>query len=272
MKVIRILLILIISLFFASSAYAVDILMSTFDDNIQFMIVDYNGKRTGYDPSIKSVVSESGLPNMMYEEWNPANPALSEAEEPNELTYDLQGRFPIDMQPFNIKVVITGMRLAYSKIVLSFRENKSGLSFPQNSKSVIMYPILDINQTATYEIAYVPLQSLVATKAANPNDLIADINAASKLGYVGNAEFVNELIKKVQKIEKERTAVQKPEESKSDKEKEHLTPTQKAIKEDKELLKEITEKYQRPEADEFVKQEAYTVLKEDLDYIIGHIQ
>ncbi len=44
------------------------------------------------------------------------------------------------------------------------------------------------------------------------------------------------------------------------------------LKEYKELLKEITEKYQKPEPDEFVKQEAYTVLKEDLDYIIAHIQ
>lgn len=45
-----------------------------------------------------------------------------------------------------------------------------------------------------------------------------------------------------------------------------LTPAQKARKEYTELLKEITEKYNKPEADEYVKKEEYDVLKEDLEY------
>ncbi len=131
--------------------------------------------------------------------------------------------------------------------------------------------------TYEFEVPATPPLSgqLMLIKAASPNDLIKDITTASQLGYIGNVKFVNELIKEMQEIEKERTEVQKPDEknrSQGDKEKEHLTPAQKAIKAYKELLEEITKKYQRPQGDDFVKQEAYTVLKEDLDYIIGHIQ
>lgn len=50
-----------------------------------------------------------------------------------------------------------------------------------------------------------------------------------------------------------------------------LPQPQKAKGEYTELLKEITEKYNKPETDEYVKKEAYDVLKEDLEYIISHL-
>jgi hypothetical protein len=104
---------------------------------------------------------------------------------------------------------------------------------------------------------------IVLTKVSNSADLIKDLTTAGQLGYIGNAKFVTELTKEINEIEAEKAK------GKID---DGLTSAQKAKKEYTELLKELTEKYNKPEADEFVKQEAYTVLKEDLEYIISHIQ
>jgi polyhydroxyalkanoate synthesis regulator phasin len=92
---------------------------------------------------------------------------------------------------------------------------------------------------------------IVLTKVSNSTDLIKDITTAGQLNYIGNKQFISEIIKKAEAVSL----------SKSE-QKQGYT----------ELLNEITEKYNKPEADEFVKQEAYTVLKEDLEYIISHIQ
>ncbi len=128
--------------------------------------------------------------------------------------------------------------------------------------------LADIGKVDTYEfiITDVPMAAISITRVSSPNSLLSDISAAGKLGYLGNAEFVIELIKEVQKIEKERLH---PEESA---EHDPATPAQRVIKKYKKLLNEITETCRKPEQDEFVKQEAYTVLKEDIEYIIAHIQ
>ena len=112
------------------------------------------------------------------------------------------------------------------------------------------------------EIKYTPGQVAQITKIATSNDLIADITTPQKLNLIGSSKFVTELTKEINEIEAEK-AKGKVDDS--------LTPAQKAKKEYTELLNEITEKYNKPEGDEFVKQEAYTVLREDIEYIIGHL-
>ncbi len=273
MKTFILLLILIITISFPIEAQAINIYASTTSDNAQFMIIDPNGKKTGYDPVSKTIIAPKGvLSNMEYH----GGYISEDPNAPTDNHYQLQGILGIDMTPFTFKLIITGMKLGKEEIVIGLEENEQYAPYPQNHKGDVIHSLLDVGQVSTYEFNYVPLKSLTRVKIATPADLIADITTSCKLGYIGNAKFVNELIKEIQEIERERTEVQKPEEhqqkTQGDKEKEHLTPAQRAVKEYKELSKEITEKYQKPEADEFVKQEAYTVLKEDLDYIIAHIQ
>ncbi len=230
----------------------------------ELVVTNPNGKRTGFDPITNQTFKED-YPNSSYFIDNQTG-----------LPQDNVNEFSCDIAIdglYTIKVI--GKALSKYYIAVDYPR-------PLPLQDISINGFADVNKVDIYTLNYnfAAGQSgtpLIPVKVAVPADLIADVNAAGKLGYVGHQEFVNELIKKVQKIEKERTEVQKPEEqtlrqAQGDKEREHLTPAQKAIKEYKELLKELTEKYQRPEGDEFVKQEAYTVLKEDLGYIIGHIQ
>jgi len=219
-----------------------------------FMLVEQTGQRTGYDPGVRGVVFESNSPTLTY---------YINALGGDETSYMLQGKLPVEMMPLNMKLVVTGMQLtANNKIVFTLRENKSGLKYPQNSVYMILTPILDVGQVVTYNLAYTPLKSIIATKIAVPTDLIADITTAQKLNLIGNTKFIAELTKEINEIESEKAK------GKAD---DGLTPAQKAKKEYTELLSEITEKYNKPESDEFVKQEAYTVLREDIEYIIGHM-
>ncbi len=251
-------------LFLSSNAFATFIGISTLNENVQFMLIDANGKRTGYEPITGKVVSESGLPFMIYYISNVESSVPLPVHEPTQ--YMLQGEFPTDNIPLNMKLVVVGMKLAVAKSITVDLEEYTGSPTIRNYKAATITTLLDAGQIANYELAYTPSRALVVTKAATSNDLIADINSARKLGLIGNAEFVNDLIKEVQKIEKERLH---PEEND---EHEPATPAQRAIKKYQKLLQEIKETCQKPEPDEFVKQEAYAVLKEDLDYIIAHIQ
>lgn len=122
--------------------------------------------------------------------------------------------------------------------------------------------MIDVGQVQYIEIKYIPGQVAQITKIATSTDLIADITTAQKLNLIGNAKFVAGITKEINEIEAEKAK------GKMD---DGLTPAQKAKKEYTELLKEIAEKYNKPDGDEFVKQEAYTVLKEDLEYIISHL-
>ncbi len=250
--------------FMTSNAFATFIGISTLNDNVQFMLIDASGKRTGYEPITGTVVSESGLPFMIYYISNIETSQALPVHEPTQ--YMLQGEFPTENIPLNMKLVVVGMKLAVAKSITVDLEEYTGSPTIRNYKAATITTLLDAGQIANYEMAYTPSRALVVTKIATSNDLISDIKSASKLGLIGNATFVNELIKEVQKIEKERLHPAENEEH------DPATPAQRAIKKYQKLLKEITEKYQKPEPDEFMKQEAYTVLKEDLDYIIAHIQ
>ncbi len=259
----KLLITIIISLILSVQAYAISIYINS-DQNIQFMLVDYNGKRTGYDPNAKQVISETGLPRIMYylhNEYNPDNPPVN----PDPPYYTLQGDFPVNQTPLNMKLILTANVLAKinEPISIEFEEKNTSISYPQNSVQVILpFLMTDIGLVSKYELSYIPFQSAKLTKISASNDLIADITTAQKLNLMGNAKFVSELTKDINEIEAEKAK------GKID---DGLTPAQKAKKEYTELLKEITEKYNKSESDEFVKQEAYTILKEDLEYIINHL-
>jgi hypothetical protein len=153
--------------------------------------------------------------------------------------------------------------IAKMEIGLLWRTNMTDYAEYKGNK--LIYP----NTVWVYEFD-VPVNpptdnQIVLVKVAQPADLIKDLTTAGQLGYIGSSEFISEITKKINKIEEKRL---KPAEKDDDNK---LTPAQKAKKEYTELLNEITEKYNKPEGDEFVKQEAYTVLKEDIEYIIGHM-
>lgn len=251
-KILTIIIFLIIS----SPAYAsMSIYIGTKNTNAQFMLVDYNGNRTGYDPITQSLISETKLPSITYFIGNSDHPV-----------YVLQGRYPVTMTPLNMKIVLTGAQLSSNiGVAVEIEETDSGLAFPQSTVLKGFMTILDVNQVSTYDVAYTPAQTFVFTKVAVPSDLIADITTAGKLNLVGNQLYINELIAKVNAIENARTqpttAITGEDEHDDDKK---LTPAQRAKKSYQKLLQEITDKYNKPEANEFVKQEAYNVLKDDL--------
>ncbi len=254
----RTILIVILFLLFPVSAFSYYGQIDSEDEIIQYLVINSNGIKTGYDPVLKRKIEQD--PYIHYGMF-----ATSSPDGDRLVSYQWVGVRP-DGTSDKITIVTTGLKLSVYSISISFNENNDYSSTTYKESEIKGFA--DIGNSNTFEVSYVPFQPLTVVRVSTGTSFISDITTASKLGYIGNAKFVNELIKEVQEIEKERTEVRKQD----DKEKEHLTPVQKAIKGYKELLKEITEKYQRPEGDEFVKQEAYTVLKEDLDYIIGHIQ
>lgn len=219
-----------------------------------YVVTDPLGRRTGFDPTSNQSFNE--IPNSTYIESGFGGP-----EEPQPDNFmELHIRDGVD-GVYKIKVI--GNSLGNLLVSISYPQPPNGPRLP------VIQHITDINKVDYYELNYsytaaIAGNALPLIHIAYPSTLIDDILLLAKLAEIGNQEYVNELIEKVHEIEKERTKPQEKDE--------HLTPAQKAIKDYKELLKEITEKYQRPEGDEFVKQEAYTVLKEDLEYIIGHVQ
>ncbi len=264
----KILLVCIFLLIPSSPTFAIPPLLTqgTFglydhDMATELVVTNPNGKRTGFDPITNQTFKED-YPNSSYFIDNQTG-----------LPQDNINEFSCDIAIdglYTIKII--GKALSKYYIAVDYPR-------PLPLQAVSINGFADVNKVDTYAFNYNFAAGQAGTilkpiKVAMPSDLIADVTAAGKLGYIGNTKFVNELIKEIQEIEKERTNVRKPEEQKDKerKENEHLTTAQKAIKAYKELLEEITEKYQRCEKDEFVKQEAYMVLKEDLDYIIGHIQ
>lgn len=116
-----------------------------------------------------------------------------------------------------------------------------------------------------FDVSAVPPidNKIMLIKISDPNDLIIDINALAKEDYMGNAKFVAEIIKEINEIEAEKAK------GKMD---DGMTPAQKAKKEYQELLKELNEKWAKPEKDEYVDPLALDILERDITYIINHIQ
>lgn len=255
MKLLSGIIVVIALLIFSLPAYAdISIYIATKNTDAHFMLVDYNGKRTGYDPVTKSMLSETKLPFMSYYLATSIH-----------LSYMLQGRFPVTNVPLNMKIILTGTKLSSNiGTAIEIDERDAGLTFPQSTRFEGFMTILDVDQVATYEVAYVPTKSMIFTKVAAPTDLIADITTAGKLNLIGNQVYVTELINKVTKLENNIT------EKSDDGHDDDIIQNKK--KGYMKLLEELTEKYNQPKSDEFVKKEAYDVLKEDLEYIISHIQ
>ncbi len=224
---------------------------------IKIMFIDSNGKKTGYDPKTGQKILEE-FPNVQYGGTGGSDGTVAF------FCNGVLGSIPSGSLTI-FQILTTGLKLDQYSIGLNISES-TDLSLHTAYKRSVINGLSDIGKSDTYQLTYVPYQPLKVIRVASPGGLIADINTASKLGFIGNAKFVSELIKEVQKIEKERLH---PEENV---EHDPATPAQRAIKKYQQLLKEIKETCQKPEADEFVKQEAYTVLKEDIEYIIAHIQ
>lgn len=219
---------------------------------IQFQLIDDIGNITGYNPQNNSVVNN--IPNMIY---------LLHAEDSDDTTTPIskynQGYNIGNKRVSNNVTINSGkysLKLFGSNIPETYSIESNIFYYIENARihyfqtKNLMYP----NVVWTYEfniLATPPAnQQIVLTKVSTPADLIKDLTTAGQLNYIGNKQFVSEIIKKAEALSL----------AKSDQKKEYT-----------ELLKEITEKYNKPEADEFVKQEAYTVLKEDLEYIISHL-
>lgn len=254
-------LIILITICISSNAYAkTNIEFTTCSDNnkiIEFMFIDALGNRTGYDAQTKQIIKDSH-PNVQYGGSGSSDPDSGDVN----LCSKVIGEVPISnyLQPF--KITITGLMLGKYDLYLRISE-ATDYNWKAAYKNGKIHNITDIGILHTYEIAYTPYQPVQIIRIATQNDLIADIATAEKLNLIGSPNFVTELTKEINEIEAEKAK------GKVD---DGLTPAQKAKKEYTELLSEITEKYNKPESDEFVKKEAYDVLKEDLEYIIGHIQ
>lgn len=229
--------------------------------NIQFQMSDSMGNITGYNPTTKSIIMN--IPNTLYFLFDEPYEGTRTKDNSHYKLESQKYSNTIQMTPGMYKIKVFGtttvenMNLYFNV----FYQNIKGAQIMTEHASII-YP----NVTWTYEITIpdVPpaTKNVPLIKVANPQDLITDINAASSLGYIGNAKFVSELVKDINEIEAKKAK------GKTD---DGLTPAQKAKKEYAELLSEITEKYNKPESDEFVKKEAYDVLREDMEYIIEHL-
>lgn len=251
-----ILLILIIN---SINAYADTLHIMISPTNTKFYLEDMYGKKTGRTPNglLQQIPyadqfgrsGETGVDNPTpYQSWDEIYTSDSNAFIP----------------PGKYKLVVFGNNIStVTMIVMRIDIYKNGSA---GGGTPVDYILPGLTYTYEFEIAPTPAtNNFNFTKISNPQDMIMEINAFAKIGYIGNAEFVNEIIKKIHKIEENRTETEK------DDDKHTLTSNQKAKKEYQELLNEITEKLNKPEKDEFIQGLAFVALKKDLEYIIGHL-
>ncbi len=254
-------IVVLISLVSPCYANVNSVLIGIAPSTVEFHLADSNGNLTGYTPG--GVILQ--LPNLTYVVWN--EPTVDPVR-PDEIYHLIhRASSPFTIQPGKYKLTIYGTNIpTKARISIELRWSEDWRLVTKTSGLYLIYP--NLIWSYEFDIPSIPPAAgkITLTKVATVNDLLTDIKAAGSLQYIGNAEYINELIKEVQKIEKERLH---PVENEAH---DPATPAQRAIKKYQKLLKEITEKYQKPEPDEFVKQEAYAVLKEDLDYIISHVK
>lgn len=227
--------------------------------NIQFQMTDPLGNTSGYDPASQTTLQN--IPDTIYclhreyENITKDNSQYTLGPDKSNSRGAMVGTYKLKIfAPNTVENFTFGFNVSYQNMV-------------GHQIDIIYHAILYPNSVWTYELT-IPVvppanKQIILTKISTPADLIKDITTAGQLGYIGNPKFVTELTKEINEIEAEKAK------GKVDG---GLTPAQKGKKEYQELLKEITEKYNKPEADEFIKKEAYDVLTEDLEYIISHIQ
>lgn len=221
--------------------------------NINFHLEDAKGNISGYIP--EGIADE--IPNMGFymKSGEPGESFSSHKIEQN-------GSDNL-ISPGKYKLVLYGstkIEQAKIGIDLGYSENSMGAG------AMLVEYVLP-NTIGIYEFdvpSMPPINNITLIKVSTPNDLITDINALVKENYIGDSKFVTEVINKIQEIEKKRV---KPA-TKDDK----LTSAQKAKKEYQEMIKELYEKYQKPDKNGYVDGLAFSILQRDLDYIINHIQ
>lgn len=223
--------------------------ISTSPQTIEFHLENSAGSISGYTPS--GIMAQ--IPNITaYEktsEITSGDDVLGEYEKSNSLKPKI---LPANIAIGKYKIVIYGNTLPTNTRILIDMDWSDNIQWDMK---YIGFKMIYPNAIWIYEfdVPATPINNgqIILTKVSTPIDLIKDLTTAGQLSYIGNKQFASEIIKKTEAIGL----------SKSDQKKGYT-----------ELLTEITEKYNKPEGDEFVRQEAYTVLKEDLEYIIGHIQ
>lgn len=253
-------LILFLIVTISEKAYADTFKIMVSPITTDFYLEDINGNVSGYYPPSGFIVGELRyLDNYIVN----GESTTEENSTSNEQWHELNPNGDKIIPPGRYKLVVSSMNItSATKIAVQIYHHYGNM--PSGDYTGIVDYIFP-GLTYTYEFN-LPLQKTPGVnliKVANSQDLIKDINALSLSNYIGNTKFVTELIKDINEVEKERAK------GKVD---DGMTPAQKAKKEYTELLSEITEKYNKPENDEFIKQEAYIILRKDIEYIINHIQ
>lgn len=257
-------LIIMLSLVLLSvqQAYADSFKITVSPLSVDFYIEDINGNVSGYYPPSGFIVGELPYMNMYKEnfESDVDNPL------PNQQWHELRSKVKSLIPTGKYKLVVFDMNITTeTEINIGIYRTWSNMGSAYTAPIDHIFP--GLTYTYEFDIPVVPpanYNDITFIKVSNPQDMITEIKAFAKAGRIGNAKFVDELIKEIQEIEKERL---KPAE-KDDK----LTPAQKAKKEYQELMDEIDEKNAKPEKDEYVHDIAAMLLRRDIDYIINHIQ
>lgn len=205
-----------------------------------FGIYNSSGKYTGYNVDNPREQIRN-LPNFL--EGSIAEGSGLEGET-GHITNFIEGKLP-DGTSGVYKLAIYGEELSVYKIQGIMKEQSNHT----NAGVFYLSGLIDTEKVRYIQLQYTPNQPVIITRIATPDDLIDDITIASKLNLIGSNIFVSDLTKRIQAI-----ALLKG------KQKEEYQT----------ILAQITLIFNKPDNEKFIKKEAYTILIEDLKYIINH--
>lgn len=259
---------ILIMFFITAQCYADTIKIRVSPDIIDFHVEDINGKISGYTdtqlllqiPYMDAYWSNSDVnePNPLpSQKWNELYTSHSESFIPPG-KYKLVLYSPNITTPTNVRISID-MTWSNTGVIKSAIISNTYSMFPG---SIYTYE---------FDIPAIPVNGeLILTKVAAPADLIKDINTAASLNYIGNPKFVAEIIEDINEIEKKRTLILKNASRSATEVHKKSTETYSVADNYREILEELNEAYRTPSAKKFVNQDAYIILRKDIEYIIAH--
>lgn len=254
--------------FITAQCYADTIKIRVSPDIIDFYVEDISGKISGYTdtqlllqiPYMDAywATSEVNEPNPLpSQKWNELYTSHSESFIPPG-KYKLVIYSPHVTTPTNISISID-MTWSNTGVIKSATISNIYSMFPG---SVYTYE---------FDIPAIPVNGeILLTKVSTPVDLIKDINAAASLSYIGNPKFASEIIEDINEIEKKRTKMLANASRSSAEVHKKTTEVYNVADNYREILQELDEAYSKPTAKKFVNQEAYIILRKDIEYIIAH--